>query len=223
LIDQIFIIRQLAEKYFDKNRILYNNFIDFKQAFDSVWQQGLWAVLRNFGVPEELVELLEDLYSKSMSAVRIDGELTKWFRVTMGVRQGCGLSPYLFNLILEAVMNLALKDTEIGGNINGKMINNLRFADDIDLIAEEKHQLQELTDRVQNSSKRFGLKIKGEKMKTMTIGKIPEKMEVKIEGETLEQVTEFAYLGGLITEDAQCTKDIRRRIILVWPQRCLEN
>src|SRR6218665_1258064 len=169
------------------------------------------------------MELLEDLYSKSMSAVRIDGELNKWFRVTMGVRQGCGLSSYLFNLILEAVMNLALKDTEIGGNINGKMINNLRFADDIDLIAEEKHQLQELTDRVQNSSKRFGLKIKGEKMKTMTIGKIPEKMEVKIEGETLEQVTEFAYLGGLITEDAQCTKDIRRRIILVWPQRCLEN
>jgi len=72
-----------------------------------------------------------------MSAVRIEGELTKWFRVTMGVRQGCGLSLYLFNVMLEVVMNLALKDTEIGVNINGQMINNLRFADDIDLIAEE--------------------------------------------------------------------------------------
>src|SRR6218665_3158920 len=99
-----------------------------------------------------------------MSAVRIEGELTKWFRVTMGVRQGCGLSLYLFNVMLEVVMNLALKDTEIGVNINGQMINNLRFADDIDLIAEERHQLQELTNRVQNSSKRFGLKINGEKI-----------------------------------------------------------
>ena len=54
----------------------------------------------NYGIPEELVELLEDMYSKSRSPVRVDGELTEWFRVTVGVRQGCGLSPYLFNLIL---------------------------------------------------------------------------------------------------------------------------
>ena len=123
----------------------------------------------------------------------------------MGGRQGCGLSPYLFNLILEAVMSLALKDTEI---VNRQMINFLRFADDIDLIAEERPQLQELKDRVQNSSKSFGLKINREKTKTMTIGKNPEKMEVKPEGETREQVTGFVYLGGLITEDAKCTKDI---------------
>src|SRR3984885_8868260 len=63
--DPIFVIRQLAEKYSDKNRTLYNNFIDFRQAFDSVWQQGLWRVLRNAGIPEELVELLEDLYIAS--------------------------------------------------------------------------------------------------------------------------------------------------------------
>ena len=75
-----------------------------------------------------------------MSAVRIEGELTKWFRVTMGVRQGCGLSLYLFNVMLEVVMNLALKDTEIGVNINGQMINNLRVADGKDLVAEERHR-----------------------------------------------------------------------------------
>src|SRR5688572_28783458 len=151
--------------------MIYNNFIDFRQAFDSVWQQGLWRVMRNYGIPEELVELLEDLYSKTLSAVRVDGELTEWFRIHVGVRQGCGLSPYLFNLILEAMMDIALPDTEIGVRISGEKVSNLRFADDIDLMAESEDQLQELTNRVYESSKRFGLKINGEKTKIMTIGK----------------------------------------------------
>ena len=211
-VDQIFTIRQLAEKYYEKNKVIYNNFIDFRQAFDSVWQQGLWRVMRNYGIPEELVELLEDLYSKTISAVRVDGELTEWFRVNVGVRQGCGLSPYLFNLILEAMMNIALDNTEIGVRISGVIINNLRFADDIDLMAESEDKLQELTTRVHESSKRFGLKINGEKTKTMTIGKKKEKINIRLGGEELEQVKEFVYLGGVITEDAETTKDIRKRI-----------
>src|SRR6218665_2994525 len=77
----------------DLHKTLYNNFIDFRQAFDSVWLQVLWQVLRNYGIPEELAEMLEDMYGKLLSTVRVDGELTEWFRVTVGVRQGCGLSP----------------------------------------------------------------------------------------------------------------------------------
>src|SRR5688572_9418412 len=192
--------------------MIYNNFIDFRQAFDSVWQQGLWRVMRNYGIPEELVELLEDLYSKTVSAVRVGGELTEWFRVHVGVRQGCGLSPYLSNLILEAMIDIELADTKKGVRINGTIVNNLRFADDIDLMAESGSQLQELTTRVHESSKRFGLKINGKKTKTMTIGKEKEKINITLEGEELEQVAEFVYLGGVITEDAESTRDIRKRI-----------
>src|SRR6218665_2140270 len=152
------------------------------------------------------------MYSKWVSGVRVDGEFTEWFRVRVGVRQGCGLSPYLFNLILEAMMSLALKSTEAGARVGGQTVNNPRFADDIDLVAEDDGRLQELTDEVHNSSQRFGLKINVEKTKTMTIGKQQKTVEIKIEGETLEQVTEFIYLGGVITEDCRCTKDIKRRI-----------
>src|SRR6218665_1377673 len=162
--------------------------------FVCMWQQGLWQVLRNYGIPEELVELLEDMYSKSLSAVRVDGELTEWFRVTVGVRQGCRLSPYLFNLILEAMMSFASKSTEAGARVGGQTVNNLKFVDDIDLVAEDDGQLQELMDEVCSSSQRFGLKINVEKTKTMTIGKQQKTVEIKIEGETLEQVTEFIYL-----------------------------
>jgi len=81
-------------KYFETNRTLYNTFIKFKQALDSVWQEGFWQVLRYYGIPKELVQLLVDLHSKSVSAVRVDRELTEWFKVTVGVRQGCNLSTF---------------------------------------------------------------------------------------------------------------------------------
>src|SRR6218665_2197513 len=109
-----------------------------------------------------------------------------------------------------AMMSFALKSTEAGARVGGQTVNNLRFADDIDLVAEDDGELEELTDEVH--SQRFGLKINVEKTKTMTIGKQQKTVEIKIEGKTLEQVTEFIYLGRVITEDGRCTKDIKRRI-----------
>src|SRR6218665_3655930 len=149
-----------------------------------------------------------------MREVRVEGELTEWFRVTVGVRQGCGLSSYLFNLILEAIMSFVLKSTEAGARVGGQTVNNLRFADDIDLVAEGDGQLQELTDEV--PSQKFGLKINVEKKKTMTIGKQQKTVEIKIEGETPEQVTEFIYLGGVIMEDEGHKAKNRTGLGNVW-------
>jgi len=118
-------------------------------------------------------------------------------------------------------MRLALNCVNGGMILSGELLNNLRFADDIDLVAESQCQLQELTDSVHDSSKRFGLQINVQKSKTMTIGKQPKELEVKLDGEELEQVTEFVYLGGLITEDGQCTKDIKRRIGLASAMFCI--
>ena len=109
-------------------------------------------------------------------------------------------------------MGLAMRDTEAGVRKYGRLVNNLRFADDIDLLADTQKELQELTDRVNDSSKRLGLRINREKTKTMAIGKQHRELEVKLEDRALEQVTEFVYLGGMMTEDGSCTKDIKRRI-----------
>jgi hypothetical protein len=214
-IDQIFVIRQLAEKYTEHNKVLYNNFIDFKQAFDSVWQQGLWQVLRHYGIPEKMVRLLEKLYDRAVSAVRVDHELTEWFRTVVGVRQGCCLSPYLFNLILEAMMMQATKriDTEsVGIKMYGDMVSSLRFADDIDLLADTEENLQEITSAVHTASKQYGLKINTEKTKTMAISKKEKTLMINVGQQPVEQVGEFTYLGALITRDGACGEDIRRRI-----------
>ena len=95
--------------------------------------------------------------------------------------------------------------------INGMILNNLRFADDIELTADTEVALQELTDRLYGSSRRMGLRIKTGKTKTMTIIlEQHEDIQIKLGGEVLERVTKFVYLGGTLTEDGRCTKDIRR-------------
>ena len=144
----------------------------------------------------------------------MDGDLTDWFKTTVGVRQGCNLSPDLFNLILEAMMAKALEDHDTGVSINGQIVSNLRFADDIDLIADSPEDLQNLTDYVDKTSTRFGLCINGPKTKTLTIGKQREELKIKLGNQELEQVPEFVYLGGTVTENGSCSADIKRRIAL---------
>ena len=87
-----------------------------------------------FGFTQKIINLLKALYKISQSAVRVNGSLTDWFATSVGVRQGCVISPQLFNILLEVAMLYALHDQDIGAHINGHIINNLRFADDIALM-----------------------------------------------------------------------------------------
>ena len=112
----------------------------------------------------------------------------------MEVRQGCNLSPDLFDVILEAVMAKALEDRDTEILINEQIVSNLRFADDIDLIADSPQDLQKLTDQVYDTSIRFGLCINGPKTKTMTIGKKREEIKIKLGCQELEQVRNLYIL-----------------------------
>ena len=94
-----------------------------------------------------------------MSAMRVDGGLSEWFDIVVGVMQGCVLSPLLFNILLDVVIALALENNEIGVNISGINISNLRFTDDICLAAGSDKDLQQLVDKVHTTGNRFGLKV----------------------------------------------------------------
>ena len=112
----------------ERNKCLYCCYIDFQKAFDLVWQKGLWKAMKFFGYPKKYIHLLQALYKQSASAVRVNGELTNFFKTSVGVRQGCVLSPQLFNILLEVVMLYTTHDTTTGIEIQGHLINNLRFA-----------------------------------------------------------------------------------------------
>lgn len=148
----------------------------------------------------------------SLAAVRVDHQLTEWFRTTVGVRQGCNLSPDLFNSVLEVVMKLAMEKEEAGLKLCGRLVNNLRFADDINLMSETTNGLQRITDQVSQQGGRLGLVINCSKTKVMAISKEEQDVEITVNGSRLEQVKEFVYLGGQISHDGKCDPDIKRRI-----------
>ena len=161
--EQIFNIRVLIEKHLTHQQELHHNFIDFKKAFDRVWHGGLRHSLRRFNIDEGLVAVMASLYQQASSAVLLDGNIGKRFRTSVGVRQGCLLSPVLFNLLLETIMLEALEDYEPTVSVGGRAICNLRFADDIDLFGKTEDDLQELTTRLENSANNYGMEISAEK------------------------------------------------------------
>ena len=141
-------MRQLAEKYEEFGKELYVCYIDFRKAFDSVWRKGLWRVMRHYGYPEKIVRILENIYRETFSAVRVGGDLTEWFQTVVGVLQGDVLSPLLFLIFLEIIIAVSVEDIDVGAWINGTRLTDLRFADDIAVLAEDVTDLQEAVDRI---------------------------------------------------------------------------
>ena len=117
----------------------------------------------------------------------------EWFQIGKGVRQGCILSPCLFNLYAEYIMrNAGLEEAQAGIRIAGRNINNLRYADDTSLMAESEEELKSLL-KVKEESEKIGLKLNIQKTKIMASGPITS---WEIDGETVETLSDF-ILGGL--------------------------
>ena len=135
---------------------------------DRVWHAGLWQVLRSFNKEEGLAQALQALYENSSSAVLLNSQLGEFFSTTVDVRQGCLLSPILFNLFLEKIMQETLHDHHTSIPIGGRSICNLRFADGIDPLGGSNGELQDLTNRLIDRASAYGMEVSTEKSKIMT-------------------------------------------------------
>ena len=103
----------------------------------------MWKILEEIGIPDHLTCLLRNLYAGQEATVRTGHGTTDWFQIGKGVRQGCILSPCLFNLYAEYIMrNAGLEEAQTGVQIAGRNINNLRYADDTTLMAESEEELK---------------------------------------------------------------------------------
>ena len=135
-----------------------------------------------------------------------------WFQIEKGVRQGCILSPCLFNFYAEYIMrNARLDEAQAGIKIARRNINNLRYADDTTLMAERKEELKSLLMKEKEDSEKVGLKFNIQKMKIMASDPITS---WQIDGETMETVRDFIFLGSKITADGDCNHEIRRCLLL---------
>ena len=146
------------------------------------------------------LSVTKNLYDMVTIAVLFNGSIGDLFRTTVGVRQGCLLSPTLFNIFPERITTDALENHECTLNIEGRIIINLRFADEIDGLAGEE-ELVKLVERLGKASAAYGMDISAEKIKFMTNSTGGINTEIKVNGQKLKKVTNFKYSGSVVSDD----------------------
>ena len=211
--DQIANIHWIIEKtrkFQEKN--IYFCFIDYAKDFDCVDHNKLWKILQEMGITDHLTCLLGNLYADQEATVRIRHEITDCFQRGKGIRQGCTLSPYIFDLYAEYIMrNAGLVEAQAGIKIARRNINNLSYADDTTLMAESEKERKSLLMRVKEESEKVGLKLSIQKTKIMASGPISS---WEIDGETVETMSDFIFWVSKITADSDCSHEIKSRLLL---------
>ena len=165
-------IGSLKRQEFQKN--IYFCFIDYAKTFDCVDHNKLQEILKEMGIPEHLTCLLKNLYAGQEATVRTGHGTTDWFQIGKGVHQSCILSPCLFYFYAKYIMrNARLDEAQAGIKIARRNINNLRYADDITLMAESKEGIKSLLMKVKEETEEVGLKSNIQKTKMMESDPIP--------------------------------------------------
>ena len=167
-----------------------------------------WKILKEMGLPDHLICLLRNLYAGQEATVRSGQGTIDWFQIGKGGRQGCILSPCLFNFYAEYIMrNAELEEAQAGIKTAGRNINNLQYADDTTLMAESEEELKSLLMKVKEESEKVYLKLNIQKTKIMPSGPITS---WEIDGETVETVSDFIFWGSKIPADGDCSHEIKR-------------
>ena len=166
----------------------------------------LRKIVKEMRIQDHLAFLLRNLYAGHEATVRTEHGITEWFQIRKGVHQGYILSPCLFNFCAEYIMrNAGLDKAQAGINISARNINNLRYTDDTMFMAESEEEVKSLLMKVKEKSEKAGLKLNIQKMKIMASG--PTTLW-QIDGETMEIVTDFIFLGSKIIADGDFSHEI---------------
>uniref|UniRef100_A0A3P9JF00 ribonuclease H n=1 Tax=Oryzias latipes TaxID=8090 RepID=A0A3P9JF00_ORYLA len=172
-VDQVFVVRQVCEKFLAKGREVFWAFMDLEKAYDRIDREALWVVLSMYGIDGSLLEGVKSFYRNSRACVRVGNSMSEWFPVRVGLRQGCVMSPWLFNVYMDGVVK------EVNERVSGtgvSMVNNdgsewsvnqLLFADDTALVADSEESLARLVEEFGRVCDRRKLRVNVEKSKVM--------------------------------------------------------
>ncbi|XP_024052555.2 uncharacterized protein LOC112104472, partial [Terrapene carolina triunguis] len=234
-VDMVFAVRQIQEKCIEQNMHLCAVFIDLTKAFDTVNREALWTILTRLGCPRKFAQIIRLFHDSMTGDVLSDGATSAPFNITNGVKQGCVLTPVLFNLFFACVLNHAVKDLDQGiylkyrhdgslfdlRRLNAKtktvqkLLLEALFADNCALMAHTENDLQHIVNKFAEASQLFGLTIslgKTEVLHQSAPGSNASVPSISIDGTQLKVVENFKYLGSVISSDGSLDNEINARI-----------
>ena len=191
---------------------IYACFIDYEKAFDWVNHEKMIKCLNDIGINGKDLKLIVNLYWTQRVSIWLEKSLLDEIRIKIGVRQGCVLSPCLFNLYTETIFRHIAESKGI--TIGGTQINNLRYADDTVLLADSEENWKNMMNKVNEVHKLYNRKMNAKNTKPMVISRNENepKVNIKVDGTAVEQVGSFNYLGQTVCDDGRCLDEIEKRI-----------
>jgi len=179
-------MRAICEPSLEHGNDVYICFVDFEKAFDRIDWVLMLKILKKIGVDWKDRRLITSLYMSQKAVVKIQQEFSGESEIGRGVRQGCCISPLLFNIYAEAMMEEAMEDIEEGIKVGGKLLKDVRFADDQAMIAGSESGLQRIMDSLNTTAIKYGMKINIKKTKVMKVSKEGGEVNTTINGAKLE-------------------------------------
>ena len=212
--DRILALRVLVERRREFRQGLLAAYVDLKKAFDSVYREALWDLLRLRGIPARIIGLLTGLYSGTESAVKCGGGVSCFFPVNAGVRQGCVLAPSLFNTCMDWVLGRVVDQSHCGASVGNTMVTDLVFADDAVILAESLEVLVLALETLHEETKPLGLQVSWTKTKVQVFGGLLDETVQSVHacGEDIEILETFAYLGSVVHNSGGSRHEVLRRI-----------
>ena len=211
-VDQIFTLRRILEHRFKFQQSTAACFIDFRAAFDSLDRESLWNLMLADGAPPKIVRLIKSYYAFTKARVRIYGTESDAFQLTSGVRQGCPLSPVLFNYAIDWIMIHALQDYRGVQIDTNHWISDLDYADDIVVLGNNFAALTNVVERINLYARQLGLEINTAKTKAFSTCPEDVGLPLRLLDSEIEHVDGFVYLGSFILPNGQAKDEIKRRV-----------
>ena len=208
-LDLVFMLSEIINVRRHANMGTFMCFIDVTKAYDTVWLDGLWAKLWNYGVQGRMWRFIREWYKDMSSQVLADGKKTRSFKLEQGVKQGAILSPLLYNLFINDIVKL-LKGRGLGLVFEGNWVGIMMYADDMVLLASSGEELQQMIDVVVEFSKDWRFQLSAPKSEVMVV-KGKRDRNWKMGEETLKVSDFFRYLGVEIQMNGRWNKSIQRR------------
>jgi len=199
--DAIFTVQQIMEKRKEHNLPPFLLFIDYEKAYDNVNRDKLWEMMDN-EIPNYLLNTIKCIYRNTKIRIKFNDGIFEPIHINKGVRQGCGLSPVLFNIYINKIIQEFKTVIKKGIQINNrKLVNTILYADDQILIATSEDDLQTMAHHLNLIARKYKMTISSTKIKSMAMwGNHIQRAKMLINDNIIEQVTDFKYLGVRISE-----------------------